>query len=247
MNVEICYQYKVSGTLYVVKRASYSALLKKKVLELGSKGLSYPEIQKRYKVPKSTLSSWFSRHAGKPKRTRAQMLKHLEYARVLSSQKKRSQKEAWMNAAKTEGLKKAALFPSSNLTLLKSLLSMLYWCEGSKHKDVHGLVFVNTDPDLMRLYVSLLRACLDIDETKLKARVHIHSYHDPKEVLSFWSRELRIPVSQFGKIYVKKRSKQKKFRENFKGICFVRYPDNFAREELLSLGRGLSKKFSMPS
>ncbi|MFA6519361.1 MAG: hypothetical protein WCT41_00855 [Candidatus Paceibacterota bacterium] len=154
-------------------------------------------------------------------------------------------RQAWIAEAQQTGMKEAGRFPLSNILILKALLAMLYWAEGAKHEKVYGLVFVNTDSKLLSLYISLLRRIYPLDESRFRVRLHLHYYHKHREAIAFWSDLLQIPASQFGKIYVKKRSKSKRFRKNFQGICFVKYPANPAREELLALGRILSERMKI--
>ena len=132
--------------------------------------------------------------------------------------------------------------PISEQSIQKSLLAMLYWAEGTKSDKAGCATFANTDPDLIRLYLSLLRDAFLLDESRLGIRLHLHEYHDREASLSFWSGLTRVPESQFGKIYVKKRSTRKKFRENFQGICFVIYCEARVRRELLALGQILAER-----
>lgn len=118
---------------------------------------------------------------------------------------------------------------------------MLYWAEGTKAGN-GSAVFTNTDPILARFYLRLLRTSFVLDERKLRVRLHLHHYHDHSAALAFWSEQLGIPQSQFGRIYVKKRSTSKKFRQNFQGICFIVYHDVQVRRELMALGRLLADK-----
>lgn len=129
---------------------------------------------------------------------------------------------------------------------MKSLLAMLYWAEGTKGGS-GGPIFTNTDPVLLYLYLRLLRMAYPIKESRLRIRIHIHHYHNPEASIRFWSRILGVPRSQFGKIYVKKRSTRKKFRENFQGICFIKYFDTAIRRELLALGTLIAEKYRPPS
>lgn len=120
----------------------------------------------------------------------------------------------------------------------KALLSMLYWAEGSKgRKDI--VTFANTDPQLTKLFIYLLRNSFVLDESKLRVRVHLHYYHNENKVKKFWSKLLRIPISQFGKTYWKKRGENKIYRKNMAGICFVRYNSLALKEEIMFYARNL--------
>ncbi len=117
----------------------------------------------------------------------------------------------------------------------------MYWAEGNKCEKACGTKFANTDPNLAKLYVTLLRKCYNITEVKLKIGLYVHYYHSIKKTKKFWSKMLGIPLAQFYKVYVKKRSKTKRFRKNFAGICFIYYGDSKIRKELLELGYTLQK------
>lgn len=120
----------------------------------------------------------------------------------------------------------------------RALLSLLYWAEGMKF-DGGGVNFANTDPRLAYLFITLLRKCYVIDEKRLRLRLHVHHYHNIKRVRSFWSKQLDIPESQIGRVFVKKRSKTKRFRKNFMGICFVRYSNAEVQRSILAHGYAL--------
>ena len=92
------------------------------------------------------------------------------------------------------------------------------------------------------LFITLFRNCYHIKEKKLRVRLHLHHYHDIKRTQKFWSELLNIPIKQFGKIYIKKRSKTKKFRENFAGICFIRYHNENLRFEILEKAYSVADK-----
>ena len=119
---------------------------------------------------------------------------------------------------------------------------MLYWAEGRKGGS--GAKFVNTDPNLVKLYTTLLRTCYNVDETKFSVGLYVHYYHSIEKVKKFWSETLNIPLSQFNKVYTKKRSETKRFRKNFAGICFVYYGDTLIRKELLTLGCSLCERIT---
>lgn len=221
----------------------YSLELKNEVLKLGATGLTYGEIRKQFPIPKSTLSVWFNHEKSGRVIDRTRQLEHLKRARVKSAKTKNQQKTDRLADAVARAKTEVAHISLSDLYVCKAMLAMLYWAEGTK-SDKAMLVFVNTDPLLAKFYLLLLRATYPIDESRLKIRIHLHSYHSPKKALLFWSRHLKVPESQFGKIYVKKRSEHKKFRENFQGICFIYYGEMRIRRELLSLGTLIAENFS---
>jgi transposase-like protein len=219
----------------------YTPEVRAAVLKLGLDGATYRVIQERYRIPKSTLSFWFNSLGKSPTRDKKKMAAYLAKARTKAAETIRKNKEARIEKATEAARTVAVTIPISETCISKGLLAMLYWAEGSKGEP--GVTtFTNTDPLLSQFYVELLRKSFDIDESKFRVRLHLHYYHRHGKALDFWSKQLRIPKSQFGKIYVKKRSTQKRFRQNFQGICFVVYHDSSIRRELMALGRILAEQ-----
>lgn len=220
----------------------YSSQIKEDVKKFVIEGKSYREITEIFGVPKSTISTWFGKTLKQPM-DRKTMMEHLMGARklaVIAIKKKWDKIRQDENKLITEKVRQEmSTYPLNNIGFCKSMLSMLYWAEGAKYEGVSGLYFVNTDPLLMKFYITLLRKCYTIDEKKFKVRIHVHYYHSIKKVKQFWSETLNIPLERFGKIYIKKRSKTKKFRRNFMGICFVYYSGSKIRKELLEIVKNL--------
>ena len=48
------------------------------------------------------------------------------------------------------------------MPLAKILCALIYWCEGAKVKT--GIAFTNSDPNLVRTFLHLLKTGFDIDE-----------------------------------------------------------------------------------
>ena len=101
-----------------------------------------------------------------------------------------------------------------------------------------------TIPALSLLFVTLLRNAFALDEKKIRIKLYVHYYHKIKEVRTFWSKLLGVPESQFEKVYVKPRSKTRRFRKNFVGICFVKYGigAEALKQELLITARAIQEK-----
>ena len=227
-----------------MQRKSYTIKEKGKVKQLILAGKSYREIREAFGVPKSTVSNWFGKTIKKPI-TRKAMLEHLARIRKLANialknkwEKKRKE-EAQLLKVKIE--KEIKNYPLENIGFYKSLLAMLYWAEGTRCKRGSGVIFVNTDPDLMLLFITLLRKCYSIDENKFSIWLRVHYYHSIRKVKSFWSKLLNVPLNQFIKVSIKKRSKTKRFKKNFAGICAIRSGNTNIRKELIEIGSTLQK------
>ena len=172
--------------------------------------------------------------------TASDMRLHMKRIQKLATIAIRRERVERLEAITSRVKKEVSLFPVNNIVYLKSMLSMLYWAEGSKGRG--QIVFANTDPKLALLFLTMLRKVYRIDESKLRVRLHLHSYHNVDQSTKFWSDLLKISESKFGKIYIKERSKTKKFRENFAGICFIKYYSENLRFEILEVADQIAKK-----
>lgn len=94
--------------------------------------------------------------------------------------------------------------------------SLIYWCEGSK-RDLHsGARLANSDPELVRLFLHAMRKGFGVEEKKLKALLHLHSYHDRERQTLFWSKITGIPKKNFYSPYIKPNT-GKRIREGYPG------------------------------
>ena len=221
------------------KRRVWAQETKNKAVELRKKDYSYNEISKQTGIPKSTLNNIFNPLELAGVRANFNVQEHLKKIHVMAMAKIRKNHQERLSK-----IKQAVAKEISGSKLLgdqfygRSLVAMLYWAEGSKTPGT--LAFVNTDPFLLLLYLTLLRQTYHIDENKLRVRLHLHHYHDIEKTKKFWSELLEIPLSKFGKIYIKQRSQTKKFRQNFAGICFVKYYDESLRNRILNTGEEIA-------
>ncbi len=207
---------------------------------LRKQNLSYGAIVKKLGVSRSTLFTWIGGMKRPGYITASDMRLHMKRIQKLATIAIKRERVERLEAITARVKKEVSLFPIKNVTYLKSMLSMLYWAEGSKGRG--QIIFANTDPRLALLFLTMLRKVYKIDESKLRVRLHLHSYHDVGKSRKFWSDLLQISESKFGKIYMKERSKTKKFRENFAGICFIKYYSENLRFEVLEVASHIAKR-----
>ncbi len=206
---------------------SYSIEFKEKAVKLRRKGYSIKEISQKLNISKATSSIWLKNVS-----LNSKALERLDKRRLLGRYKAGLTK-------KKQLFKKRKRYQTEAKTLLKKikidkslsqlLCSLLYWAEGGKFTD-NNLQFTNSDPQMIRSYLRLLRYGFNIDESKFRANVHIHDYHDDKIQKKYWSNIANIPISQFYKSY-KKSNTQKRKRENYPGCVRISYYSaNIARK-----------------
>jgi len=102
--------------------------------------------------------------------------------------------------------------------------ALLYGCEGCKYPSSSTVSFVNSDPQLSKTFISLLRKGFVLKEAKFRVHLQIHTTHDFENVKEFWSNLLNIPKSQFIKPTITvPRGKMR--RQHYMGTCSIRYID----------------------
>lgn len=214
--------------------------IKQKARTLRESGLSYRQLVRELGVPRSSLHSWLHKIKTPILWNAGEQRKHLDRIRKLAALAHNRIRAERLDKITARLQKEVDDYNLSDLNLMKSMVSMLYWAEGSKGRGY--IAFANTDPKLSLLFITLLRKCYKLDESKLRVRIHLHHYHNIIETKAFWSKLLKISEAKFGKIHIKQRSKTKKFRENFAGICFIKYYSEDLRFELLETGRLIAEK-----
>jgi transcriptional regulator with XRE-family HTH domain len=70
---------------------------------------------------------------------------------------------------------------------------MLYWAEGAKSRNV--VSFVNSDADMMQLFLRFLRECYGVagQQVALSVNCHLPTGGDASEITSWWLRRLGLP------------------------------------------------------
>jgi AcrR family transcriptional regulator len=70
---------------------------------------------------------------------------------------------------------------------------MLYWAEGAKARN--AVVFVNSDADMIELFLRFLRECYGVadDRIALSVNCHVGERGDASEVTQWWLRRLGLP------------------------------------------------------
>ncbi len=176
---------------------------KEQIQGLRRQGLSYGEIRARlsFSVSKGTVSRWCKEIELTPEQLDRldQLGRECWYRNRLKGSKTTQRRRA----AEIEIIKTKARVEVAELFKKKLWVAglMLYWAEGSK---THSVCLTNSDPQLVRFMMAWLRKFCKVPEEKFRARMHIHSGQDEKSIKNFWSEITGIPLSQFGKCYVKK-------------------------------------------
>lgn len=223
---------------------TYDALVKKKAIALRKGGKTYGEINKALDVsiPKSTISYWLKNITLSKKqknRIDGNIAKNIKLSqkKALLVNKKKRQNYLLSVHNRVKHLEVVLL----NCDVAKIALAMLYLGEGSK-TNRGSLMFGNSDPEIIKLFLRFLRECYTLDESKFRCTVQCRADQDVKKLEKFWSNITEIPLNLFYKAQVDSRTIGKASKKvNYKGVCRIDYFSADIFNELIEISRVICK------
>lgn len=184
------------GAAMEFRRKDYQA-----ALALRLEGKTYGEIRGIFKIPKSTLSAWFSDlKVNKKAKKILESKKRNGYFRLVEFNKTRTLDILKEN----EEIRKKHESHIGRLSKRELMIlgAALYWGEGYKNfnqkKAVYPYIcFGNSDPKMIITFVNFLEKILGISKDKIKAPVFIYSGIIPEEAIDYWQKLTKIPKENF--------------------------------------------------
>jgi hypothetical protein len=172
-------------------------------------------------VSKSSVSLWVRdlphpprRHAGEARRQRA----HSQYYADL-----RESKEI-RRGFEVDAVATVLGPPSLREVLIAGAVA--YWAEGSKRKPwrpAERVTFINSDPDMVRLFLALL-AAMSVSDDRRIFRVSIHESADEAAAREYWSEVVAVPAAEFQRTTLKRhnpRTVRKNVGDDYHGCLVV--------------------------
>lgn len=201
--------------------------IKGQARELRAQGKTYSEIKSALNInnPKSTISSW-CQGVDLPLwyNEKINSLNHESFNKArkiawVSNQKKR---EDLLKSIGDKAKKTLSFFNEKDIENLKIVLAILYLGEGAKWKGHSGLMLGSSDPNIILLYIELLRRCYNIKPNQMACRISFRADQDIKKLEKFWSQTTNIPPEKFYKTIPDPRTIGKKtLKTDYMGVCVV--------------------------
>lgn len=200
--------------------------LKKIALKLRKRGYSFREISKIIHVSKSTASLW-TRSVFLDEKANIRLNKLTEQGRWRGKITNQRKKDILLERIKENCnvLKTQSRYSKDDYKLF---LALLYWGEGAKAGS--QLSFINSDPEMIKAYLNLLRKSFVVSEEKFHVWLHLHEYHNRKIMLGFWSDITGIPKNSFS-VYNKPHTGKNK-KPGYMGCLSIRYGDSKILKEI---------------
>lgn len=219
---------------------SYPPEIRERARELRRAGLTYTEIIAELggDIPQPTLQGWLKDielTTEQRVRIKQKELEGSAKGRPLGALWNRQQKEKRLQIAQGEAFPIAERL-SRNREALQLMAASLYVGEGAKRDD--HLAFGNSDPQVIKTWMALLRGNFEIDESKFACQLMLSVGMPEQELKEYWSNVTGIPLKRFHKSSIKKNPGNIR-REDYKGVCMVRYYSADIRRYLDALAKGM--------
>lgn len=182
--------------------------------EMRNGGESIGDIAKRVGVGKSTVSLWCQDIFLSEIQKTDLKLKDKGAAnrgRLIANENKKLERLERVEMYKMIGIKKVGRISNRELFFVGVAL---YWAEGDKSR--RRVVFVNSDPMMILLWVKWVTKCLEIPIGRLVCRIGVNEIHKDRliAIQNYWSKLTCIPLSQFTKASLKHTKSHKIYPEN---------------------------------
>lgn len=222
----------------------YSMQIKQKARKLREDGWSLGEIDHKIHIPKNTISGWvkdIKLTRKQTKRIKEKIIASGVIGRPLAAKIIREKIEKWKEVIRKKVVH-FSHFPLQNSEIGKLICGLLYICEGAKYPSTRGLIFINSDPNIITFFLGSLRKYYHIDESKLRFDINYRFDQNYKKLIDFWSRITKIPKAKFFKKTPDIRTKGKPtLKKDYYGVGRLIYYDTSLQFELQSIGETIIK------
>ncbi len=205
--------------------------LKDIVVKLRKEGTSIGVINKKYGIPKSTLSVWFRKiklsKLQKDRIYKSASIK-MDNARKKALLWHHSQKKNRMKLAEKEADSVLSSVNMNDISILEVALAFLYLGEGAKSNETS---VGNANPLVLKFFINAVKKIYP--NAKLgKCQLHLRSDQNTTDEMIYWSKELDINESEFSFVKDKRIAKTKTY-VSYHGVCVIRFTEIAIQRRLL--------------
>lgn len=230
-----------------MSRSKKHTTLKEQAVVLRLKGQSYRQISDSLNVARSTLNGWLKNvelTKLQQQKLHQQWLDGLDRARSKVGERNIQAKLNRIKVSQIAANKLITSLPLNN-SELELFMAGLYLGEGFKIENRLGLG--NANPEVVLLFVRLLRKLYLIKEDRLRAAVYGRADQSSEVLVEYWSQLLNIPPNQFHKTQLDKRTRGRPTRSNYFGVCAVSYNDSGIQRRILAISQEMIKYINKPT
>lgn len=195
---------------------------KRHARRLRKRGTSIPRIAQALRIAKSTVSLWV-RDVPLPVPLRMRLQLNAMRAHEKGRAMRLANLQSIVAADRAQAMRDLSGMRMTQ-SLARVVAAILYWCEGGKKHLSSGVRFTNSDPVMIRSFLSVFRMGFRLRDDRLRALIHLHEYHDAAKQTAYWSSITGIPKERFYPPYRKPNS-GKRVRENYPGCITIYYAE----------------------
>lgn len=209
--------------------------------KLRKQGFSVPAIATRLGVSKSTAFRW-TQDVKLSQEEMQNLVRNSRYGREKGLARISEVRELQEKLRKLEATNTVdSTLKELDQRWCQIIAALIFWCEGSKRSLSQGVRFANSDPALVKVFLGALRrGFVNINESKFRALLHLHEYHDRETQMKFWSDITSIPSSRFYRPYLKPHTGLRR-RVDYQGCISIRYADASLARRLQALYHAFEK------
>lgn len=220
---------------------SYSEELREEARRLRREGWSLNEISAKLGPPKNTLTLWVRGIELTPEQRQRLFEKEqrtLGNNRARAAAAQRQGRLARIASAHQQA--QAFLDTTANPQATNLVAAaMLYLAEGAKTEGAFSLG--NSNPQIIRYWLYLLRTSFTIDETKFRLQIMHRSDQDLEELKRFWT--MVTGIERFHSTQPDARTEGKPTKRlDYQGVCVIYYHDVALRRYLDAVAHGLMER-----
>jgi hypothetical protein len=186
-----------------------------RAVALRGDGWSVNDIALELGVARSTAWRWVRHLPLDPDSDRARLKR--EHAKVMTDAR-------WERSRSDRANRRLSIYQATAESVgliatpeLIRLGAIMYWCEGTKVKPwrpgTERLVFTNSDPGLIALYLRFL-AALDVSSDRIQYRLAIHETADVGAAEAWWGEIVGVPHERFQRTTLKRHAAKTTGRHN---------------------------------
>ena len=169
-------------------------------IKLRKSGHSYSYIVSKIKVSKGTLSLWLKDIIYTPNKESSD---RIGVARTKSAITKNKIKGESLLRAKKEATEEIGGLKTRDLFMLGI---GLYIGEGTK---THNIVrVINANPKVIKLAIRWFTQCLGLSMSNFSIYLGLYPESNIDKSMTYWSKQTKIPIKQFGKTQIDTRKKK---------------------------------------
>ena len=155
----------------------------------------------------------------------------------------RLKKEAELERCRTEADEWVGTIAERDIALEMFALA-LYAGEGGKTDG--SIIFANSDPVLVRLFLKWLRTRFDIEESRLRMGLYLHADLDLDAAQRFWSEVTGVPKAQFQKPYRAVVDETMRHRRHEFGCARLVYSDTLVHRRVMAMIQAVASTLADP-